>query len=76
MRRIKIKHRDGFKVHFQNPVDGEYTLCGREWTESNYDAGWKAGKGTSQRVTCDACQSIVKACKQVNDQREISPIGR
>lgn len=76
MNRIKIKHRDGFKVHFQNPVDGEYTICGREWLESDYDAGTKGGKSTSQRVTCDACQSILKACKSVDERREISPIGR
>jgi hypothetical protein len=77
MHRIQIKHKAGGRiVHFQNTGNGELTLCGLDWLHNDPDAGHSAGSSTVRTVTCEKCQQVVKACKQVNADIEISHISR
>ena len=66
------ENKDG--VHFMNPDNAEYTLCGDAFdigSEIDYDDSVENVSYTKKNIiTCERCIFIIKACKKVKIKEE------
>lgn len=58
--------------HASNPIQGEFTLCGRAFDDEDEEDGGLAPvfAEPGQRITCESCVAVLSHCKRFTNNCE------